>query len=615
VAKLVELTPGQVFAGKYRVERLVKAGGMGAVYEVRHTQNQKRWALKVMHADVGRDPSAKQRFAREAQIDGVIGSTHVVSVIDAGVDDATLTPYLVMEFLEGEELGEWLARAGRFSPEHVVALLSQLARALDRAHAKGIIHRDLKPDNLFVTRNDEEGEKLKILDFGIAKVLDAAATTASTQAGGTPLYMAPEQTRRGRDIGPWTDIWALGLIAYTLLVGRTYWNAESIGELFGEILDVGPRERASARAALLGVALPPAFDDWFACCTHAEPSARFPTAGEAVASLARALAVLPQQGLQAVSIARPAGSETQPFTAVGPVFPVATTSAPFVGATVPAPLPSPAREPKKRWPLIVAGVAGVAVLVGVAIAAFSGRATPESASTPAASKSEVAGATKPTASASASAKPDLRSQLEQLNPFVAVGSLSANRTEVTRGQFAMFLATLSPRERRAGMPLRDFDGAEPGDVRARRPVTWVTQRRASLYCQAIGARLPSNDEWTSLAGGRGAFPWGTAWPPPDASALAIGHGERAHAVEVGTSKADVTSEGVADLFGNVGEWTSTTKDGLATVRGGHVDQPAADARSMFEVGVQMAASEGSAAEDHADEIADPLVGFRCVRSS
>jgi serine/threonine protein kinase len=334
----IALADGQIFAGRYRVVRLLKAGGMGAVYEVRHTQNGKRWALKIMHAEVGADAQAQQRFAQEAQIDGIIGSTHVFSVIDAGVDAATQTPFLVMEFLVGEELGELVARTGPLPSSRVVTILVQVSRALDKAHQKGIVHRDLKPENLFLARSDEEDERVKILDFGIAKIM-SSANRSSTMGGGTPLYMAPEQTRRGHDIGPWTDVWAFGLVAYTLLVGRPYWEVETVGELYGELLTPGSREAPTARAWRAGVRLPQAFDDWFFRCVRNEMEARFRSAGEAAAALAAvfgttAAAAAPSSASvpPAADLVRTAPMQATPSLASGPPA--------LAGLTEPAGVPS-----------------------------------------------------------------------------------------------------------------------------------------------------------------------------------------------------------------------------------------------------------------------------------
>lgn len=296
MASIPNLQPGQLFAQRYRVVRLLKAGGMGAVYEVRHTATDKRWALKLMNPSLARDANARERFEREAKIDALIESAFVASVIDAGIDEATEAPYLVMEFLVGEDLGEQLLRAGPLPAASVVAYLRDVARALDKAHAKNIVHRDLKPENLFLCQSDEEGERVKVLDFGIAKLLESVGHS-STQSAGTPGYMAPEQWSRGRDIGPWTDIWALGLIAYELLVGKSYWQAETTGELYGEILSHGPRDAASARATEAGMLLPKAFDAWFFRCVDNDPKRRFARAGEAIAELASAFGAEMQSSL------------------------------------------------------------------------------------------------------------------------------------------------------------------------------------------------------------------------------------------------------------------------------------------------------------------------------
>lgn len=324
-----QLQPGQIFAGKYSVVRLVKAGGMGAVYEVRHTGNDKRWALKLMHPELAQSAEARERFTREAKIDGLIESAFVVSVIDAGLDEATGTPFLVMEFLNGEELGELLAREGRIAPERAIGYLEQVARALDKAHAKKIVHRDLKPDNLFLCRSDDEADKIKVLDFGIAKFVERV-DVKSTQGGGTPLYMAPEQTQKNGDIGPWTDVWALGLIAYAILVGRPYWHAETMASLYGEILELNePREPATVRAARHGVALPPAFDAWFARCTNKDPRARFPRAGEAIAELARAL--------QLSRVSPFASAPTVPHSVISELASMPTALPPTTGDAMPPP--------------------------------------------------------------------------------------------------------------------------------------------------------------------------------------------------------------------------------------------------------------------------------------
>jgi serine/threonine-protein kinase len=271
VAELTVLSPGEVFAGRFEVEQLLKAGGMGAVYRVRHLKTDALLALKLMHPQIVSDDDARARFAQEARIGARIESSHVVNVLDADVDASTGVPWLVMELLKGRDFAEIVRARGHVPPSEVVAWLVQVGRALDKAHARGVVHRDLKPENLFLTEDDDGRPRVKILDFGIAKIVHGVGD-ATTQSGGTPGYMAPEQARQGGSIGPATDVWALGLITYTLLVGRNYWESSALIDLVSELVR-GAVEPASVRAAKHGVTLPATFDAWFARCVHASPRA------------------------------------------------------------------------------------------------------------------------------------------------------------------------------------------------------------------------------------------------------------------------------------------------------------------------------------------------------
>jgi serine/threonine protein kinase/formylglycine-generating enzyme required for sulfatase activity len=286
MADMRTLQAGELFARRYQVERPLKQGGMGAIYIVRHVETAKRHALKVMQAEIVANADARARFKQEAQICGIIDEPeHIVDVVDAGVDEATGLPFLVMELLVGRDLSEVLAERGRLPPEEVIPLLRQAASALDAAHSKGVVHRDMKPENLFVVERKGRSPLVKVLDFGIAKIVASHAT--STMTGGTPLYMAPEQTKRAAQIGPPTDVWPLGLIAYRALVGRPYWEADDIHQLFAEILSP-EYELATIRAARAGVPLPTAFDGFFARCVARAPEHRFQRAGEAIEALALA---------------------------------------------------------------------------------------------------------------------------------------------------------------------------------------------------------------------------------------------------------------------------------------------------------------------------------------
>ncbi|WP_437515084.1 protein kinase domain-containing protein [Sorangium sp. So ce1099] len=291
----IALQVGTVFAGRYEVVRCIATGGMGAVYEVTHIETQRRRALKVMLPHLLRSPELRERFKREARIAAQIDSEFIVDVFDAGIDEATEMPFLVMELLRGEELGRRLARLGRLPAHEVVACLHQTALALDKTHRAAIVHRDLKPENLFLVHREQGLSQIKVLDFGVAKFMAENATHANaTLSVGTPYYMAPEQFRAG-PVSPAADLYALGMIAYTLLVGEPYWVSEGrqITSVisFAMIAVDGPKEPATARAARLGVELPPSFDAWFFRATASDPAARFRTATAAIEGLAEALGV------------------------------------------------------------------------------------------------------------------------------------------------------------------------------------------------------------------------------------------------------------------------------------------------------------------------------------
>ncbi|HSN97229.1 MAG TPA: serine/threonine-protein kinase, partial [Candidatus Nanopelagicales bacterium] len=237
------------------------------------------------------------RFAREARIAGGLESDHIVRVYDAGVDEATDTPFIVMELLQGEDLGGLVRRRGSLPPAEAVLYLFQAALALDKAHTGGFVHRDLKPENLFLTMRDDGSPCLKVLDFGIAKVLSPEEGMTLTQnMVGTPAYMAPEQIRAEKTIGPAADIHALAQVAYALLVGETYWReeAETAGSSYMLAISVlgGVVERPVARALRrISRLLPAPFDAWFLKATAPRPDARFERASVAIAELGAALGV------------------------------------------------------------------------------------------------------------------------------------------------------------------------------------------------------------------------------------------------------------------------------------------------------------------------------------
>jgi serine/threonine-protein kinase len=295
---VLALEEGSTFLGRYKIARRIKAGGMGAVYEVVHLETRRRRALKVMLPSLVRDPDMRARFELEATVTADVESQHIVETFDAGVDAETGAPFLVMELLKGEDLADVLKKRGRLPAKEVLELLAQASMALDRTHDAGIIHRDLKPENLFIARRDDGSPFLKVLDFGVAKlVAQSSQSIKTTRSLGTPLYMSPEQIEGSGAIDHRADLYALAHIAYTLLVGEAYWapesrNKESVYPIILKVMQ-GAQEPASARAARLGVTLSPAFDAWFAKATAPAREERFDAASDLVNELAVALGEAP----------------------------------------------------------------------------------------------------------------------------------------------------------------------------------------------------------------------------------------------------------------------------------------------------------------------------------
>jgi len=362
------MKPGTLIAGRYRIVRRLARGGMAEVFEVVDTALDRPRALKLTYAHAADDPEARARFELEARIGSRIESAALVEVTDTGVDPDSDRLFLVMELLAGENLGERLDRLGARPAAEVVEHLAQLGIALGRVHARGVVHRDLTPSNVFLHEPPGEPARIKLLDLGIARRVGprAAATTGVT---GTPAYMAPEQLR-GRGVGTATDLYALGLLAFTLLVGRTYWTEASaldpVG--FGLVAVQGPPEPASVRARAAGVTLPAGFDDWFARATARVPDQRFPSALAAVAALGAALGVDLPAALQDAITAAPDTTAAASACAGLPVDgPAGATAA--AGGTEAATSAGPraADRGARRWRAraLVAGV-----VVGVACAAW-----------------------------------------------------------------------------------------------------------------------------------------------------------------------------------------------------------------------------------------------------
>jgi serine/threonine-protein kinase len=277
--------PGEVLAGKYRIERVLGQGGMGVVVEARHLQLDERVAMKFLLPEYAQHPEASARFLREARAAVKIKSEHVARVVDVGTLESG-APYMVMEFLQGRDLSQDVAHRGGLPVEEAVEFILQACEAIAEAHAQGIVHRDLKPANLFLTHRADGSPSVKVLDFGISKVTvptesgpDMSLTKTSAMMG-SPLYMAPEQMRSSRDADARSDIWSLGAILFELLTGRPPFDAESLPELCAKILTEKPPPLNSLRADL-----PKELDEVVGRCLERDREARFSNVAELAVAL------------------------------------------------------------------------------------------------------------------------------------------------------------------------------------------------------------------------------------------------------------------------------------------------------------------------------------------
>jgi serine/threonine-protein kinase len=235
---------GERVAGKYEIEGVLGAGGMGVVVAARHVQLGQRVAIKFLRREAALEQSAVERFLREARAAVTLASEHATKVFDIGTLESG-EPYMVMEHLTGTDLSELLNQRGPLGIQEAVDVVLQASEAIAEAHAHGIVHRDLKPSNLFVTKGMDGRSFVKVLDFGISKVTKgtegSSTLTASGSVMGSPVYMSPEQVRNSKGVDPRSDIWGLGVILYELFTGTQPFPGETFGEIFAKILSESPR--------------------------------------------------------------------------------------------------------------------------------------------------------------------------------------------------------------------------------------------------------------------------------------------------------------------------------------------------------------------------------------
>ena len=332
-----ELVPGALVTANLRLVRQLGRGGMGSVWIADHLALRTQVVVKFMSDELAQNQDALGRFSREAAAASQVKSPHVVHMIDYGIASNGL-PFIAMEFLEGKDLSQVIARHGSLNPESALKIVTHVARALGRAHEKGIIHRDIKPENIFLI--DAGGGEIfaKVLDFGIAKaaLADVGRSTGTGLMVGTPLYMSPEQVLGSKAIDHRADLWSLGVVAFEALTGSVPFAGETVGAISVAICHA-PIPSPSQRNPALG----PAIDAWFARACERDLAKRFASAKELADALGIAIASDQALGHEQTVISRPA---------------IAAASLPH-GAATPALTPTMVEvdEPTMARPLVVAG--------------------------------------------------------------------------------------------------------------------------------------------------------------------------------------------------------------------------------------------------------------------
>ncbi len=562
------LAAGTMIGDDFEIVRPLASGGMGSVFVARQRSVNMLRAVKLMNIGLTTNPELRERFEREARISATIESDHIVQIIHAGVDSRLGLPFIAMELLDGLTLNEYVEKNAPLSKDMISVIWSQFAAAITAAQRAGIVHRDIKPENIFLAKSRLVGVPfiVKVLDFGIAKIV--SDNQHNTIQAGSPLYMAPEQMTRNAVISSRTDVWAMGLVAFFLLVGKHYWKTAydenaGTGQIFVEVAG-GPIPAASVRAADYGCAtvLPQGFDDWFYRCVVRQPEARFADAAEAAQALTEIMEGKARPSALDISATftgqsdRPADASmsTVAFSqgsnisgtvpTDGPVasgmrteIPAPATVRTDVAAAMPIP-DKPKPQSSSKVGLGIGAAVAVAALIGIAVVA-GGKKDDAGNDPPVLTIGKEGG--QASANVPSTAAPVMPAELKLRPGMVEIpgGSFALGEapgknetlkaffidsTEVTVEAYRKCVAANSCTKAASSI---EWAGAsattqqEWGKLcnsgqanRENHPVNCITWEQAATYCKFADKRLPTETEWEfSARGNEGrAFPWGTAPP-------------------------------------------------------------------------------------------------------
>lgn len=373
---------GDVINGRFRVERVLGRGGMGVVVKALHIPLQEYVAIKLLRVEGAREARSRERFLREARASARLRSEHVVRLMDYGLYENG-SPVIVMEYLEGSDLGALLDKYGRLSVDDTVEYLLQAAEGIAEAHAHGLIHRDLKPANLFISRTTDGSALVKVLDFGVSKpsahVEDAATAglTGAKSVVGSPGYMSPEQLS-GESTDARTDIWALGVILFQCLTEELPFQGRTVPQLFSAILNETPPSLSIYRSDL-----PACLQNLVDSCLHKTASSRCPDTASFASRLVEA-APTPHRSLRVERIARLANVAAGTDIPRAPLVSDPPTEAAWTRKR-------PERRKPRLWPWAFAiGMAALTAGVGLLMWTQSGTPRPRGANETAVASSPVA---------------------------------------------------------------------------------------------------------------------------------------------------------------------------------------------------------------------------------